>query len=425
MSAKVRSIGGAWWVVTHFENKRRKKRIGPTKVDRRKAEKIADQINARLALGQFHPDPIDEHHLSVDEALRQWHLTYAPTMKPSYRVSAGNVIRLHLVPFFGDFDVREIREAHLLEYVQKKISEPRPPQKEGGKPLPPLKPATIRLHLAILRRVLGLLEREEKITRNPARGIGEIMRRVGRAALSDTEEVDYWTRGEVESLIGLARQHEHRFAPFIMLLFATGCRRGEAPGVQWADVDFDTKTLTIRRAITKEGMTTPKSGKARRIPMTPGLTEELFDLLAARRRECLERGWPETLKWVFCSEVGSTPDPSNAERTWLRLRRRAHKQGVRPLKLHCTRHTWATFALAAGRSVRWVADMLGHADPALTLRVYAHAMPAEEADNVVHRFRARRPDTGIDAPKRLYAAPGSKDPAGPALDTDDGVGGIA
>ncbi len=53
---------------------------------------------------------------------------------------------------------------------------------------------------------------------------------------------------------------------------------------------------------------------------------------------------------------------------------------IRPLKLHCTRHTWATMALAAGKSVRWVADQLGHADPALTLRVYAHAMPQEEAD---------------------------------------------
>jgi site-specific recombinase XerD len=45
-----------------------------------------------------------------------------------------------------------------------------------------------------------------------------------------------------------------------------------------------------------------------------------------------------------------------------------------------TRHTWATFALQAGKSIRWVAHVLGHADPALTLRVYAHAMREEETD---------------------------------------------
>jgi len=63
-----------------------------------------------------------------------------------------------------------------------------------------------------------------------------------------------------------------------------------------------------------------------------------------------------------------------------RLRRRAAKHDVRPLKLHCARHTYASFALAAGKSVRWVASQLGHSNPELTLRVYAHALREEEQD---------------------------------------------
>ena len=69
---------------------------------------------------------------------------------------------------------------------------------------------------------------------------------------------------------------------------------------------------------------------------------------------------------------------------------------IRPLKLHCARHTWATFALHAGRNIRWVADHLGHADPALTLRVYAHAMRDEETDLSFAKF---------GDPKRPYTAP--------------------
>jgi len=106
---------------------------------------------------------------------------------------------------------------------------------------------------------------------------------------------------------------------------------------------------------------------------------------------------------VFCSEVGGAPDPSNTERAWLRLRRRAHKVGVRPFKLHCTRHTWATFALESGRSVRWVADVLGHADPAFTLRVYAHAMRAEEADLSFADLAGR--SQPADGTGRPYTAP--------------------
>ena len=37
-------------------------------------------------------------------------------------------------------------------------------------------------------------------------------------------------------------------------------------------------------------------------------------------------------------------------------------------------HTWASFALASGKSVRRVAEQLGHASPMLTLQTYAHAI---------------------------------------------------
>jgi len=67
-------------------------------------------------------------------------------------------------------------------------------------------------------------------------------------------------------------------------------------------------------------------------------------------------------------------------RAWSRLRRKAQKRGVRPLRLHDARHTYASLALASGKSVRWVASQLGHANPELTLRVYAHALREEETD---------------------------------------------
>jgi hypothetical protein len=60
------------------------------------------------------------------------------------------------------------------------------------------------------------------------------------------------------------------------------------------------------------------------------------------------------------------------------------------------RHTRATFALQAGKSIRWVADQLGHADPALTLRVYAHAMLDEGIDLSFAEF---------GSPGRPYTAP--------------------
>ena len=91
-------------------------------------------------------------------------------------------------------------------------------------------------------------------------------------------------------------------------------------------------------------------------------------------------------------------------RRWRAVRRRGQVQGIRPLKFHATRHTWATLALSAGKSPRWVADVLGHADPSLTLRVYAHALREEETDLSLADFghdTMREPH----APERPYAAP--------------------
>jgi hypothetical protein len=63
-------------------------------------------------------------------------------------------------------------------------------------------------------------------------------------------------------------------------------------------------------------------------------------------------------------------------------------------------------ALEAGRSARWVAGVLGHADPALTLRVYTHAIRAEEADLSFADFERVTGEEGLgEGPKRHYTAP--------------------
>ncbi len=91
--------------------------------------------------------------------------------------------------------------------------------------------------------------------------------------------------------------------------------------------------------------------------------------------------WRDPGGWVFTSLNGSQPLGETVfNRGWQRIRRDFAKHGIRPLTLHSARHTWATLALRAGKSIRWIADQLGHSDPALTLRIYAHVLPDEGED---------------------------------------------
>ena len=179
-------------------------------------------------------------------------------------------------------------------------------------------------------------------------------------------------------------------------------------------MDFSRSRVSIRRALTRGVTVTPKSGKARVVAIPPGLRDSLFELLMERRKEALNRRWPEVPAWVFCSEAGTPLDERNVTRSWGRVRRRAQKRGVRPLKLHSARHTFASLALESGRSIRFVAEQLGHSNPALTLRVYAHALPVEGGDLAFADFgsalsgRSSGPGEASDVAERLYTSPASE-----------------
>ena len=112
-------------------------------------------------------------------------------------------------------------------------------------------------------------------------------------------------------------------------------------------------------------------------------TREKLDALRAEYAEYAEYG-----PWMLA--VGDRP--VNPERIAAWWRRARDKAGVElRWRLHDLRHWSATTAIADGHDIRTVANRLGHANPAMTLRVYAHAV--ETADRSV----ADRLGTVLDA----------------------------
>ena len=263
MGAKVVCYREAWWVRTHFAGtKKKEKKVGPTKADKRRAEKIAKKINGALALGTFKPDAETSKALPCDAELRRWHTTYSPTFSHSFEReshprSSAIWCRTSARKISG-----EIGDEELLGFARAKL--------DAGQ-----RRRMIGTTLSVLRRMLSLAHRKGSMARNPALRLSEIMRHVGRRAATEVRQAEAWTREEAAALLSLAREHEARLAPILHFLFATGARRGEALGLKWEDVDFSRGRIAIRRAPVAGEWTPPKSGKARSVAMPPALASEL------------------------------------------------------------------------------------------------------------------------------------------------------
>lgn len=102
-------------------------------------------------------------------------------------------------------------------------------------------------------------------------------------------------------------------------------------------------------------------------------------LLAWRKRQAAERLAAGPL-WVdhglvFVDELGEPPHPETVTRWWNEAVAAA---GARPIRLHDARHTAATMALRAGMPIKVVTQRLGHADVAVTMRVYQHVTAQDD-----------------------------------------------
>lgn len=169
----------------------------------------------------------------------------------------------------------------------------------------------------------------------------------------------------------------HRMHALYMLAATGGFRLGEMTGLQWADVDLDAGTVTIRRTLTNIGNTfvtsTPKTAKSRRVVTIPPVT---VAALRDHKRIMLREGLAGS-EWVFLTKHGTHLRRQSTNTQARRLMKRA---GIEPRKFHSLRHGFASMLLAEGVPVTVVQEKLGHASPRITMDVYAHSLPESHRD---------------------------------------------
>ena len=218
-----------------------------------------------------------------------------------------------------------------------------------------------------------------------------------RAPKVDRQEMQILTGAEVLGVLGKLRAHNdrrgHRGRPFrlgrtlfpkvIIALFG-GLRRGEVLALRWRHIDLDAGIIKVREALEetkKYGLRVKptKSGAGRRDITLPdvavqALVEHRREQLEVRMRLALGRLTDDAL--VFPALDGGYQSPNNLSGDWreFRLATNGPKVGF-----HSLRHSHASMLIAANVDIVEISKRLGHADPSITLKVYAHLFRSDNS----------------------------------------------
>ena len=277
-------------------------------------------------------------------------LDLSPTTMRTYRAQIKQAIR----PALGDLKLTRLSARQLDEFYGA--------MKDNG-----LSPKTIRNYHAIISAALHQGVRWGWVRDNAAEKAKPP--RVSQARIKAP------TVEDVRQIIAAAEDRDPRLAPLLMLAALTGMRRAELCALRWTDLDLDRGEVLVARSIVVvpgglEEKTT-KTDRDRRVALDD------VAVLLLREHQARAIDWARqadaTLAddaFVFSPFVEAlTPfRPDNVTNFFIRVRDGLGLKGVR---LHDLRHFTATQLIGAGVDVRTVAGRLGHADPSITLRVYA------------------------------------------------------
>jgi len=347
---KEKGKGKPWWVFIAHNGKRKSIRVG----DKTAAEALASKIREKLKTGELQITP-EKRVPTFGEYAKKWLEGYAQThLKYSTYVSYDGMLRNHLVTLM-ETPIDQIKRADLKELISAKT-------KEG------LAAKTVKNVKAIVSSILSHAFEDELIQAHPGLRLGKLVKDKDRKA-----DVNPLTRDEGRDFLEVVANNYPRYYPFFLCALRTGMRLGEIRGLKWEDIDFREGFIEIKRSYTKGRFTTPKNGKSRRVDMSRQLSETLKELRTERKEEALAKGWKDVPEPVFVNEEGNVIDDVNLHKRV--FNKALEKAGMRRIRLHDLRHTFASLLIQNGESLAYVKDQLGHHSIQITVDTHGHLVP--------------------------------------------------
>ena len=284
---------------------------------------------------------------TFSETFPEWSNLHKHNVKESTLANYLMKADKHILPFFGDKKISDITVEDTYEFVELK-------QKEN------LSDRYIADIIRLFKNIFKYLVKTYHVS-NPLDGF--------KFTKKKAPEIQLLDNSEQKKLQEYISDNHNRTTAGIGLTMGTGLRIGEACGLQWKDIDFEKRTLTVRKTVqrircinsekkTKVIITEPKSESSQR---TIPLTENIVNFLKEFKGDDEE---------FVLSGTNKPLEPRTMKYRFVRILKLLDLPLVH---FHSLRHIFATTCIKLGFDVKTLSELLGHSKVEITLNRYVHS----------------------------------------------------
>ena len=292
------------------------------------------------------------------------------------------IIRVHLVPAFGKMRLTQILPSHISTLYKNLEKHGNRGRLTSGTPL---SANTINKIHIILGSILESALDDGLVKRNQAR-VRSVHAPTSRSIRMQKKELKTWSGKDLKDFLNWSKNvDQDDFYVLWHLYFFSGMRRGEGVALQWDDINFETRVISVRRASDsglRKAIKPTKTYRERPVLMDA----ETLDLLKAHKAERASLGlqFVRGSSFVFGTLDGTVRNPGDIGEKWSKTLKRAKAAhpGLAHLTIKGIRHTHATHLLEAGVEGKVVQERLGHSNISTTMDVYAHVTPTMQVGAV-------------------------------------------
>ena len=284
----------------------------------------------------------------------------------SYRISTQRIDR-HIRPYFGHMRLDRLQSPILQPVIDRYCDEV---ASQNGH---------YKTILSSFKRILVFGVKMDMLDTNPMDKIF-----IKNVKIEKEEKVKFYEKSELNKILahigGFSKSSysEQALALYVRLLFFTGLRASEGLGLDWVDVDFYNKTLSINKGLDaySEITTLKNKGSYRVIDLDDGIINDLKEFKAFQLSMIMEFGL--TVPTMIFYDPKKRKTSANPHYHYSFVQRGFQELcgacGVAYLGLHALRHTHATMLVASGTDYKTIQERMGHDKLEITQDTYSHAI---------------------------------------------------